>query len=680
MMISLQKVGGKLRKTTGFALMAAFLSLGAISGCGSSNTDSWGSDGADGADGGGFGGEQSTVPTGYSSYAPPTCPDNISIQCNDIDQNGDVELCNAHQTGSGTPKPISDDPAGQWQRAITIKIGTKGGTEVVTYPIPLSYNPAKTFTYGNNPALTPYFNTDRPGSDTPKPDGSDRTVPPLPDAADLTVSYSGNGDSYTTCTGPDLDAGNKLYDSIIVQIGRPTTPATPPALDPKGETTDPQQCTYKVRNRCDWVGPKAAQLNPRAELGTITTQDNSLSPPYKSPPGGTACSGQFTPSINSWDGKSDKVGTPLDCTGGEVKGGGYATFIAGNYPYSQQYGLFLPTQRQGSGADPSCKPGDRAQCAYPVTSEYNCKLRDGVSTNDLLGDQGARPNGWVEGTLIPAGQSNYVAPLSDWKKFMNKGGQATYDCLQLGTVNGQSVCITRQYPLVAHGTYGQWPDSVSNPSAYPAVPTDGPMTGACANSKWSPLGAINKAIVLQQRTFVKLREACVKGQLGSDTGAWGCMAQLPPDTYFDAQGKALTQALLSIGHGTMNSKCGDITLASNGNNAILQMSTGTRSWSFEIQSPSGSWLACESPAYYKGHKTLCDAGRQANGTVPDRDSGPSGQGPLYIPPGTSVIIDGVSKINLCPDDGTQGIQPWVQRFDFNDLPSTAKFVTLPVDK
>ncbi|MFL3654740.1 MAG: hypothetical protein ACJ04P_06665, partial [Halioglobus sp.] len=40
-MTSLYEVGGKLRRTMGFALMVALLSLGAISGCGSSNNDSF---------------------------------------------------------------------------------------------------------------------------------------------------------------------------------------------------------------------------------------------------------------------------------------------------------------------------------------------------------------------------------------------------------------------------------------------------------------------------------------------------------------------------------------------------------------------------------------------------------------------------------------------------------------
>ena len=38
-MSSLDSVGSKTRRTMGFALMVAFLSLGAISGCGSSNDD-----------------------------------------------------------------------------------------------------------------------------------------------------------------------------------------------------------------------------------------------------------------------------------------------------------------------------------------------------------------------------------------------------------------------------------------------------------------------------------------------------------------------------------------------------------------------------------------------------------------------------------------------------------------
>ena len=54
-MSSPHSVGSKMRRTMGFALMVAFLSLGAISGCGSSNDDNdlFGSLGSDGSDGSG---------------------------------------------------------------------------------------------------------------------------------------------------------------------------------------------------------------------------------------------------------------------------------------------------------------------------------------------------------------------------------------------------------------------------------------------------------------------------------------------------------------------------------------------------------------------------------------------------------------------------------------------------
>ena len=67
-MNGLYRVGGKTRRTMGFALMVAFLSFGAISGCGSSNNDSYDfagsgqSDGSDGSDGG-LGGEETPTPT-----------------------------------------------------------------------------------------------------------------------------------------------------------------------------------------------------------------------------------------------------------------------------------------------------------------------------------------------------------------------------------------------------------------------------------------------------------------------------------------------------------------------------------------------------------------------------------------------------------------------------------------
>ena len=54
-MNSLHKVGSRMRRTMGFALIVAFLSLGVISGCGSSNNDSFDfadSGQPDGSDGG----------------------------------------------------------------------------------------------------------------------------------------------------------------------------------------------------------------------------------------------------------------------------------------------------------------------------------------------------------------------------------------------------------------------------------------------------------------------------------------------------------------------------------------------------------------------------------------------------------------------------------------------------
>jgi hypothetical protein len=65
-MNSLHTVGAKMRRTMGFALLVAFLSLGAIGGCGDgtgSNAEvagPTGSDGSDGSDGGGLGGEETS--------------------------------------------------------------------------------------------------------------------------------------------------------------------------------------------------------------------------------------------------------------------------------------------------------------------------------------------------------------------------------------------------------------------------------------------------------------------------------------------------------------------------------------------------------------------------------------------------------------------------------------------
>ena len=113
----LYRVGTKTRRTLGFALMVAFLSFGAISGCGSSNNDSYDfadsgqPDGSDGSDGG-LGGEETPTPT----EAAQQVVDRLNNQFENGNPEGDyTELSNAgvllHQwDGSncnafGIPKP-----------------------------------------------------------------------------------------------------------------------------------------------------------------------------------------------------------------------------------------------------------------------------------------------------------------------------------------------------------------------------------------------------------------------------------------------------------------------------------------------------------------------------------------------------------------------------------------------
>ncbi|HIG65851.1 MAG TPA: hypothetical protein EYQ43_09960 [Methyloprofundus sp.] len=586
-----------------------------------------------------FGSEDELLgaPAGYSNYTPPSCPDQMSIACHDIDQYGQSELCNAHAPSPGQVRP---DKAGAWQKKISIKVETEG-SDSFTYPIPTKTTPPRVFTNGNNPALTSFYNNNTP-SDVVYPQPP-KTIPPVPKVSDLkSVSYTTDGgQTFTKCTVSTTDT-NDFYDGINVSIKNVK------------EGDDPKACTYELQNRCDWKGPKAATLKPM--MPQSISQDNSARAPYKS------CTGQFFKT--SWDKKIPGENIACVQNTDDNLTGGYATFVTGIYPYSKVYGTFTLTAQLPDGADPSCKPGDRTQCAYQVTSELNCVLNDGHADNDLLGSQGDSTS------------KNYVGNKGKWATFMDKGEQATYDCLQQGTVNGETVCITRQYPLVTHGTYGSWPNDTNNPSNYPD-PNKQPMTGACSNGKWATFDhSISKEIVTQQRTFVKLREQCV-GSPTEDNPEVGCMVKLPAATYFDANGTEIKQALLSIGHGTMLDRCGDITLASNGNNAILEMVTGTRSWSFEIQSPSGSWLACESAEYYKMNMSACDAARTIFG-YPKLDA-PTGQGPLSYPADATVPVNGKSQKVSCKPDGTQGIQPWVQKFDFKDLPTTGSKVTLPAD-
>ena len=103
----------------------------------------------------------------------------------------------------------------------------------------------------------------------------------------------------------------------------------------------------------------------------------------------------------------------------------------------------------------------------------------------------------------------------------------------------------------------------------------------------------------------------------------------------DENGNPLTQAVLSVGHGGMDDLCGDLTLLSNGSRAILQMYIGTRSWSLE--SNSGAYLDYD-PSVQGMHQKLYDEA----GAVSSQ----------------------------CSNSAGHGIQPWVQRYDWSDFPSS----------
>ena len=103
----------------------------------------------------------------------------------------------------------------------------------------------------------------------------------------------------------------------------------------------------------------------------------------------------------------------------------------------------------------------------------------------------------------------------------------------------------------------------------------------------------------------------------------------------DENGNYLTQAVLSVGHGVVTDLCGDLSLASNGPKAILQMSIGTRSWSYE--SNSAAYLDYD-PGIPGMHQKLHD-----------------------LPTGLS---------SACDNAAGNGIQPWVQSFDWDDFPTS----------
>ena len=358
---------------------------------------------------------------------------------------------------------------------------------------------------------------------------------------------------------------------------------------------------------CNWAGPKASSLKPYPKNRT-----------QKLPI--TSCTGFGNNFANK------KILNPLTCK--KTEGGGFGTIVSSQFPYSwlqaQTIVAGISTEKIiKDGSDVSCVEKDKTSCGNAVLNEYNCKLDDGKINVDVLGDQGD-PN-----------SKNYV----DGGKWNNVGNDsniyATYKCLQTGTVNGDKVCITRQYPIITHGFYGAVPKKYDT-NDWPNP--DGVITeksGKCQNQVWSEMDfnfppTPTKAILQRQLDFFNYYTSNPHAEGNNN---YGPMITLPHNKYKDENGNFLKEAVLSIGHGTMTDKCGDLTLASNGPRAILQMSVGTRSWSYEANAA----------AYLDFNSKITGMHQK--------------------------LLTGVNT--KCNSSG-QGIQPWVQSVEWEDICSTLK--------
>ncbi|MFL2936026.1 MAG: hypothetical protein ACJZ7Z_04770 [Myxococcota bacterium] len=393
------------------------------------------------------------------------------------------------------------------------------------------------------------------------------------------------------------------YVNATLAIANPPLPA--PLSGPTITYTAPT-CSGPY---CDWTGPLAATLEPYPE-------NRKQKLPV------TSCTG---------------MGTELSCT--VSPDGGFGTIVSSMVPYTSQY-LTVPLTVDGQlengykdGSDVSCftttgSDHDMSGCGVAVLSEYNCFLLDGHTDVDLLGVQG------------DSSSANYVSG-GNWPDISTDSEKyATYDCLQRGTVNGEdNLCVTRQYPTVTHGFYGALPAKTD--TRWP-VPTN-EDSGACKNHSWAEMTTSSKpgmswkkvptqAILQRQLEFF---EYYTSHPPAEDNPDFGPMIDLPPNKYKDENGNYLTQAVLSVGHGVVTDLCGDLSLASNGPKAILQMSIGTRSWSYE--SNSAAYLDYD-PGIPGMHQKLHD-----------------------LPTGLS---------SACDNAAGNGIQPWVQSFDWDDFPTS----------
>ena len=381
-----------------------------------------------------------------------------------------------------------------------------------------------------------------------------------------------------------------------------------------GGVDDVVQLTYMVpkcstASACDWDGPKASSLKPYPENRT-----------QKLPI--TSCTGFGN------DFADKTILNPLTCE--KTEGGGFGTIVSRQFPYSSAQAQTVvrgisPEQYIKDGSDISCsktkETDDKSGCGNSVLKEYNCLLQDGKINVDVLGDQGSP-------TI-----HNYVQG-GTWNNFVNEKKYATYKCLQTGTVNGaDSVCITRQYPIITHGIYGAVP--TKGDSNWPNPDGDiTPYSGHCSNQLWSEMNfsyppTPTKKILQRQLDFFNYYN---DHEHFDKNPHYGPKITLPLNKYKDEHGNFLTEAVLSIGHGTMTDKCGDLTLASNGPRAILQMSVGTRAWSYEANAAA-----------------YLDYDRKIDGMH-------------------RKLWDTDTEVSLkCKLTAGQGIQPWVQSVEWEDI-------------
>ena len=268
------------------------------------------------------------------------------------------------------------------------------------------------------------------------------------------------------------------------------------------------------------------------------------------------------------------------------------------------------------------------------------------------------------------------------------------------TIDKQNVTCVKDQTVSPFDSITLSIDLTDKSCKYSTVLNSPYYTGLGINKKWSTKNGTDKTTkdfskptaetIKLQKKFWDLHSDCLKQKCSSaDNGELACVGNAGDSGHQGQYGckidisslglkgrnstgdpVSLNYALLSLGHGTMNNRNGDMSILSNGSFTVINMSVGTRSWSTEMNSPTGTWLACGSPLY--------------NTSGSDKGCTGNADGDNPIQPGSDAPTDS------CPAGSTQGIQPWVQDFTEDQLDtiieavksdsSKMQVIVLPADK